>query len=101
MSRQSQSVSFELTCPEARVWLVLKSDHGNCSVVPMCQRCPSEWSATPALMPGEYLCRYYGGDDQRVIYYGAANIQGSIDRGMDALVSVSSQKVSRGVSHDS
>jgi hypothetical protein len=88
MSGPSQIVSFELTCPEPRVWLVLKNDHGNCSVVPMCQRCPSEWSATAALTPGEYLCRYYGGDEQRVIYYGAAKIQGSIDRGMDAWVSV-------------
>ena len=50
--------------------------------------CPSNWSATADLTPGEYRCRYYGGDDRMVTYCGAATTEGSIMHGLDALLLV-------------
>ena len=88
MSRQSQTVTFEVACPEPRAWLVLTSPRRKPRVMEMNQRSGSMWSADARLAPGEYLCRYYGGDEQRVIYYGAANREGSVDCGLDALISV-------------
>ena len=88
MSEQSTIVTFRLTCPEPRVWLVLTSDARKPRVVEMRQQNPSIWCASAELAQGEYHCRYYCGDDRNVIYYGPANIEGSIEHGMDALVSV-------------
>ena len=88
MSEQSTIVTFRLTCPEPRAWLVLTSGTRKTRVVEMRQQTPSIWSASADLAPGEYHCRYYCGDDRNVVYYGPANIEGSIEQGMDALVSV-------------
>ena len=88
MSQQSTIVTFRMTCPEPRAWLVLISDTQKPRVVEMRQQNPSVWTACAELIPGEYRCRYYCGDDRNVIYCGPANIEGSIEHGMDALVSV-------------
>lgn len=88
MSQQAQSVTFHLICPESRAWLVLASDHRKSRVVEMHQQGPNVWAATADLIPGEYRCRYYCGDDRDVIYYGPANREGSVAAGMDALIFV-------------
>jgi len=88
MGQQSKAVTFDLTCPHAQAWLVLTSDNREPYVVEMRQRHRTIWSASADLMPGEYRCRYYSGDDRNVSYYGPANIEGSIGCGMDALLSV-------------
>ena len=51
---------------------------------------PNVWSASVPLIPGEYRCRYYCGDEGTIFYYGPASIDGSIDRGMDAVISIQS-----------
>ena len=88
MSQQSRLVTFSMICPEPRAWLVVTSDHGNPRVVEMRRLFPSNWSASVQLPPGEYRCRYYGGDDRNILYFGAAAIEGSINCGMDALLLV-------------
>jgi hypothetical protein len=88
MSQQTKSVSFSLTCPDPRAWLVVTSVHRTPRVVEMQHRGPSTWSACTNLVPGEYHCRYYSGDDRNVFYHSPAHIEGSTDDGMDALVSV-------------
>ena len=88
MSQQSQLLTFSLTCPGPRAWLVLNSDDRKSRVVEMQQRYPGLWSAIADLIPGEYRCRYYCGDDRQVTYYGPAHMAGAVDCGMDALVSV-------------
>jgi len=88
MSQRSQNVKFQVMCPEAQAWLVLTSDHQEPVVVAMQQTGASHWSASADLPPGEYRCRYYGGNQRRVIYYGAAHIEGSIEHGMDTLLSI-------------
>jgi hypothetical protein len=91
MNKMSKSVAFSMTCPEPRAWLVVTSGDRQPHVVEMRQQDPSIWSACADLMPGEYHCRYYSGDDRNVMYYGPAHREGSIDCGMDALVSVKSR----------
>jgi hypothetical protein len=54
----------------------------------MKRRRPRVWTASAELMPGEYRCRYYSGDDKNVSYHGPAHIDGGVDCGMDTLVSV-------------
>lgn len=88
MQQQSKAVTFDSTCPQSRAWLVLTSDNGEPHVVEMRQRHLKIWSASADLVPGTYRCRVYSGDDQSVSYYGPANVEGSIDCGMDALLSV-------------
>jgi hypothetical protein len=88
MSQQSNRVTFRLTCPERRAWVVLKCDDRKPLVVEMLRDPAKMWSACADLMPGDYRCRYYCGDDRVVHYHGPASIAGSIDSGMDALVSV-------------
>jgi len=88
MSQPSQILTFNLTCPESRAWLVLECDDQEPHVLEMEQRIPSVWTASVDLMQGEYRCRYYSGDDRTVNYYGPAQIDGGIDCGMDTLVSV-------------
>jgi hypothetical protein len=88
MSQPSQILTFNLTCPQSRAWLVLESDHQEPRVLEMEQRNPSVWSASVDLIQGEYRCRYYSGDDRSVNYLGPAQIDGGIDCGMDTLVSV-------------
>jgi hypothetical protein len=88
MSQPSQVLTFYLTCPESRAWLVLESDDQQPHVLEMERRNPSVWSASVDLVPGEYWCRYYCGDDRNVNYYGPAYIDGGVDCGMDTLVSV-------------
>ena len=67
---------------------MVTSDHGRPRVVQMRQRSPANWSAELSLPPGEYHCRYYGGDHRHVTYFGAARREGSIDCGLDALMTV-------------
>ena len=88
MGQQSKAVRFELTCPQPRAWLVLTNDNGAAQVIEMRQRHLGIWSASADLTPGTYRCRVYSGDDRDVSYYGPANVEGSIDAGMDALLSV-------------
>jgi hypothetical protein len=96
MNGQSQNFTFDVKCPEPRVWLVVKSDNGVAQVVEMRQRSPTNWSAEVSLTEGEYYCRYYGGDERRVTYYGSATRKDSIDCGMDARVTVeNSSPISR------
>ena len=93
MSQPSQILTFNLTCPESRAWLVIESDDQEPHVLEMEQRNPNAWSASVDLMPGEYWCRYYSGNDRSVNYHGPAQIDGGIDCGMDTLVSVKISEV--------
>jgi hypothetical protein len=95
MAQQTQLVIFHLRCPEQRAWLVLASDSRKSRVLEMHQLYPCNWLATAYLIPGQYDCRYYGGDDRTVIYYGAAKIEARTDCGIDALVSVNSPQEKR------
>jgi len=88
MSPPSQTLTFYLTSSESRAFLVLKSDNQKPRVLCMERRNPSVWSASAVLIPGEYRCRYYCGDDQNVSYYGPAHVDGGIECGMDTLVSI-------------
>ena len=45
MSPQSKVVTFNLTCPEWRAWLVLDSDDRKPLVFEMRQQRPTVWSA--------------------------------------------------------
>jgi CheY-like chemotaxis protein len=51
---------------------------------------PNHWSASVELISGEYLCRFYCGDERRVVYCGPASITGSTESGLDAVVVVKS-----------
>ena len=53
MSQQSQIVTFELTCPQPRAWLVLTSDNQEPRVVEMRQRALSMKVACPDLIPDD------------------------------------------------
>ena len=88
MSQQSQIVTFKLTCPEPRAWLVLTSDDQEPRVVEMQQRDLNMKFACPGLIADDYHCRYYSGDDRNITYHGPATTEGSIECGMDALMSV-------------
>jgi hypothetical protein len=88
MSQQSQIVNFKLRCPEPRAWLVLASDNQEPRVVEMQPRDLSRKFACPDLIPDDYRCRYYCGDDRNVTYHGPATTEGSVACGMDALMSV-------------
>jgi hypothetical protein len=79
MNQHSKSVTFDLTCPQSRAWLVLTSDDREPHVVEMCQQNRMLWPASADLSPGEYRCRYYAGDDQNVSYFGPASSEGSIE----------------------
>jgi hypothetical protein len=91
MSQHSQIVRFHVRCPERRAWVVATRDKLETHVVEMHQGCPSDWFANVELMAGEHLCRYYAGDDRNVTYYRPASVEGSLDCGLDALVSVKGQ----------
>jgi hypothetical protein len=88
MSHPSQIMTFHLTCPESRAWIVLTGDGQESRVVEMEKRNSSVWSASADLTPGEYRCRCYSGDDRNVSYYGPTPIAGGIDCGMDTLLSI-------------
>ena len=88
MDNQSQLITFSLMSGEPRAWVVLTSDHRKPRVVEMREERPSFWSMSTDLMPGEYRCRYYSGDERSVHYHGPATMKGSIECGMDALISV-------------
>ena len=88
MSQDSQIVTFHVRCPEPRAWVVATRDGLETHVVEMRHGCPSNWSASVELMQGEHLCRYYAGDDRNVTYFRAASVEGSLDCGLDALISV-------------
>jgi hypothetical protein len=92
MSQEVTNVIFRMTSPKPRAWLVLKGEHQESRVIEMQQKLPSLWSASEDLIPDEYLCRYYCGDDNNVSYYGPAQVNGGIDSGMDTLLSVRHMK---------
>ena len=92
MTSRSQVLTFHLACPEPRAWLVIQCDDQEPQVVEMWSGYPNHWSASAWLAPGQYRCRYYCGDDHRVVYGGPARINGSFDEGMDGLVSVKPQR---------
>jgi hypothetical protein len=101
VSHQTKVVTFNLTSAEPRAWLVLTSDTTDSIVLEMGQRphqqqsVESVWSASPALVPGHYRCRFYCGDERRVFYHGPAHAEGSVDCGMDAMVRVTAKDGSR------
>jgi hypothetical protein len=88
MDHPSQLVTFGLSSSEARAWVVLTSGHRKPRVVEMREERPHYWSTSTELIPGEYRCRYYSGDDRSVHYQGPATVEGSTECGMDALISV-------------
>lgn len=88
MSDRSQIVTFLLTSSQPRAWVVINSAKLESRVVEMWKRYANHWSASTWLTPGDYHCRYYCGDDHQVSYHGPAQTTGSIDVGMDGLVSV-------------
>ena len=88
MSDKSKIVAFSLTSSLPRAWLVLKGDHQQPRVVEMQQGRPGIWSANEDLIPDEYLCRFYCGDDLHVFYHGPAHTAGGVVSGMDMLISV-------------
>jgi hypothetical protein len=93
MDRQrSQIVTFYLTCPEPRAWLVIHSDIDGPRVVEMWNGYPNHWSASAWLFPGKYHCRFYCGDDHNVIYHGPARMTGCCEETMEGLVSVEQPK---------
>ena len=88
MGSDSETVTFRLASSEPRAWVVIKGDAEPLVVVEMSQERPGHWSATPWLTGGEYHCRFYCGDDRRVVYCGPASIDGTAEVGMDGLVIV-------------
>jgi len=88
MNQTTQVLTFFLSCPQPRAWLVLTSDDQEPHVVEMQHRKRGVWSASVDLIPGDYRCRYYSGDDRNVSYYGPARMDGGIDCEMDTPVSV-------------
>jgi hypothetical protein len=94
MSHRATVVTFTLTCAEPRAWLILTSDTTESIVVEMgpkqpLQRCMEiVRSASPALVPAVYRCRFYCGDDRNVFYHGPAPTEGSVACGMDAMLRV-------------
>jgi hypothetical protein len=88
MNQPLQTLTFQLKSPEARAWVVLTSDDQEPQVLEMERRNTAVWSASADLIPGNYQCRYYCGDDHNVNYHGPAHIDNGIDCGMDTLVSV-------------
>ena len=85
---RSQIVTFYLTSSQPRAWVVINSVKQESRVVEMWRGYANHWSASAWLIPGDYLCRYYCGDDHQVIYHGPARTTGSIDEGLDGIVSV-------------
>jgi hypothetical protein len=88
MSDKSTSVAFSLTSSQPRAWLVLKGEHQKPRVVEMQQGHPGIWSASEDLIPDEYRCRFYCGDDLHVFYHGPAATPGGVVSGLDMLISV-------------
>ena len=80
MDHQSQLVTFSLTSSAARAWLVLTNDHRQSRVVEMQEERPTFWSTCTDLIPGEYRCRYYSGDERSVHYHGPATMDGKTFR---------------------
>ena len=92
MSQRAQIVTFNLTCSEQRAWLVIEGDNQGPRVLEMFKGYTNRWTASEWLMPGKYRCRYYCGDDHNVVYHGPARSIGSVDEGMDGLVSIGFQR---------
>jgi CheY-like chemotaxis protein len=88
MTERSQLVTFYLTCSEPRAWLAIHSDSHKAQIVEMWKGYVNQWSASVWLAQGQYRCRHYSGDNHLVTYCGPARISGSIDEGLDGLVSV-------------
>lgn len=97
MSHRTRVVTFHLSCDRPRAWLVLTSDTAPSTVVEMGrERHPQQsmergWSASPALVPADYRCRFYSGDGRNVFYHGPAPTEGSVDCGMDAVLRVTAR----------
>jgi CheY-like chemotaxis protein len=92
MNQQPTIVTFFLICSEPKAWTVVMAEDAEPLVIDMLQGYPNHWSATAFLKPGDYRCRLYSGDDRNVTYFGPANVKGSAEDGMDALISVKAQK---------
>ncbi len=90
MAQKSQNVTFFLASSEPQAWLVVCADKQVPLVVGMRPVAQNYWFATVPLISGEYRCRFYCGDANRVFYSGPASITGSTQSGMDAVVSVES-----------
>jgi CheY-like chemotaxis protein len=52
-------------------------------VLEMWQRFPNQWSASTWLIPGQYNCRFYTGNQRNIVHYGPATINGVTDYGLD------------------
>jgi hypothetical protein len=88
MSDRSQIVTFFLTSSEPRAWVVINNAEHESRVIEMWKGYPNHWSVSAWLIPGDYHCRYYCGDDHEVTYHGPARTTGSTNVGMEGLVSV-------------
>jgi CheY-like chemotaxis protein len=88
----AQIVNFFLTASEPRAWVVIKGHREEPRVVEMWNGYANHWSATAWLRPGDYLCRYYCGDDTHAVYHGPAQPNGKTTDEMDGLVSVDDPK---------
>jgi CheY-like chemotaxis protein len=89
MDDGSQIVTFQFSCSDSKTWVAIESGAGEPQVIEMRRKFPNCWTASAWLMPGEYRCRYYSGNDRQVVYHGPANVDGA-HRGstMDGLVRV-------------
>jgi len=88
MSDKRKTAAFNLKSTQPRAWLVLKGGTQQPRVVEMNQARPGIWSASEHLIPDEYLCRFYCGDDLHVFYHGPADTAGGIFSGLDMHISV-------------
>jgi CheY-like chemotaxis protein len=89
MMEQSRLTTFFLACSEPRAWLVINSGTQDSRVLEMCKGYPGHWSASAWLLPGDYRCRYYSGDDTHVDYQGPATLGRGQADGLDGVVSIS------------
>ena len=84
MPQKSQIVTFHLASPELRAWVVVQGEHQAPLVVEMFQGRPGDWSASAWLIPGQYRCRFYRGNERNVTYHGPAAILASHEATMNA-----------------
>jgi CheY-like chemotaxis protein len=97
MDRRPQIVTFNFNCAEQRVWVTINSKTLPPQTIEMRQTFPNCWTTSVWLVPGQYFCRYYSGDDRNVAYHGPAKLIGvEPDALMDGLVSIDVPRRSSG-----
>jgi CheY-like chemotaxis protein len=89
MARRPQIVTFNFNCSQSQVWVSIVSETLPPQTIEMRQTFPNCWTASAWLVPGQYFCRYYSGDDRNVVYQGPAKLIGvEPDSLTDGLVSI-------------